>query len=470
MHVPHLTLPFFWDEAGQFVPAALDVFHHGDWVPRSTTPNVHPPGVMAYLALVWHIVGYSVVSTRIAMLLIAALGLYCTFLLAIRMCGDVPGAPAFEVMLLLLATPLFYTQAMMAQLDMPAMTFTVLSLLLFLDRKYVACALACTGLVLAKETGAIAPLLFGGWLLVRERKIREALYFTAPFLVLMVWLAILKDVSGNWLGDPGFAHYNVTYSLEPVRAVFALVRRVWYLFGADFRWIGTAAIIYGLRRSRRFFTPEWALLGIFFVLHVVFVSLFGGATLERYLLPVFPILYLAVVTGWAGMQRTAKRVSLGVLTAGMIAGFFWNPPYPFPYENNLAMTDFVRLQKAAAEYLDGDAPQGAVIASAWPYTGALRNPELMMSQRKFNVVETDDFHSASVVKALKNSPASILVVYSRTWEPEYGATRFAPVEQFLRRYYDYEPQITAGEIEEKLGMRSLFRTSQHGQWIEVFTK
>jgi hypothetical protein len=154
----------------------------------------------------------------------------------------------------------------------------------------------------------------------------------------------------------------------------------------------------------------------------------------------------------------------------MIAGFFWNPPYPFPYENNLAMTDFVRLQKAAAEYLDGDAPQGAVIASAWPYTGALRNPELMMSERKFNVVETDDFHSASVVKALKNSPADILVVYSRTWEPEYGATRFAPVEQFLRRYYDYEPQITAGEIEEKLGMRSLFRTSQHGQWIEVFTK
>ena len=35
--------------------------------------------------------------------------------------------------LFLLLDPLFYTQAMMAQLDMPAMLFTVLALVLFLD-------------------------------------------------------------------------------------------------------------------------------------------------------------------------------------------------------------------------------------------------------------------------------------------------------------------------------------------------
>ena len=37
---------FFWDEVGQFVPASLDLFHKGALVPRSVTPNAHPPGVM----------------------------------------------------------------------------------------------------------------------------------------------------------------------------------------------------------------------------------------------------------------------------------------------------------------------------------------------------------------------------------------------------------------------------------------
>ena len=35
--------------------------------------------------------------------------------------------------LFLLCDPLFYTQGMMAQLDMPAMLFTVLALLLFFE-------------------------------------------------------------------------------------------------------------------------------------------------------------------------------------------------------------------------------------------------------------------------------------------------------------------------------------------------
>src|SRR5436190_8512571 len=44
-----LDLPYFWDEMGQFIPAALDILREGAWIPRSTLPNVHPPGVMAYL-------------------------------------------------------------------------------------------------------------------------------------------------------------------------------------------------------------------------------------------------------------------------------------------------------------------------------------------------------------------------------------------------------------------------------------
>ena len=79
MHLPLLTLPFHWDEMGQFVPAALDLYRDGAWVPHSTLPNVHPPGVMLVLAVVWKIFGYSILSARLTMLAIATVGVYLRF-------------------------------------------------------------------------------------------------------------------------------------------------------------------------------------------------------------------------------------------------------------------------------------------------------------------------------------------------------------------------------------------------------
>src|SRR5260370_38613432 len=92
-HAVYFDLPYFWDELGQFVPAALDIYHDGAWVPHSTVPYAHPPGVMAYLAGIWRIAGSAIPATRIAMLLLASLAALCTFLLAIHLCRALEGAP-----------------------------------------------------------------------------------------------------------------------------------------------------------------------------------------------------------------------------------------------------------------------------------------------------------------------------------------------------------------------------------------
>ena len=158
MHLPFLTLPFHWDELGQFVPAALDLYRDGALVPHSTLPNVHPPGIMLILAGVWKVFGFSILSSRLTMLAIAALGVFLSFLLAIRFSRKASGAPAFAAIVFLLAAPLFYTQSMLVLLDMPAMTLTVLALLLFFDQRYAACAAVATALVLVKETAITTPL------------------------------------------------------------------------------------------------------------------------------------------------------------------------------------------------------------------------------------------------------------------------------------------------------------------------
>ena len=309
----------------------------------------------------------------------------------------------------------------------------------------------------------------------RERDWKRAIWFAAPLVALSVWIFVLWRATGHLLGDPGFANYNVFYQLHPVRLGATLLRRLYFLFIADFRWIGSLVILFGLRNTRYYHRWEWAVAVSFVGGHVLLISVFGGAALERYLLPAFPLLYIAMATGWAAMtaKNTGSRrwriATQAALASGLFAGLYWNPPFPFPLENNLAMVDFVELQKAAAGYLDRFAPHSTV-ASAWPYTGALRNPDLGFTRHAYRVVETGDFHTANVVAACRTGQPDVLIVYSRTWEPHWGVLGNRLARQFLHRYYDWEPQISSLQVEELLRMHPILRWEQRGQWIEVFTR
>src|SRR5580700_1081352 len=75
LHTPLLRLPYFWDEAGYYVPAARDLLLQGTLIPHSTPSNAHPPLVMAYLALAWKILGFTPAVTRVAMLAVGAFSL-----------------------------------------------------------------------------------------------------------------------------------------------------------------------------------------------------------------------------------------------------------------------------------------------------------------------------------------------------------------------------------------------------------
>lgn len=465
-HAPYFSLPYFWDELGQFVPAALDIFLHGWWVPHSAVPNAHPPGVMAYLAAVWKIFGYSIPATRAAMLVLASGTALFTFLLAIRLCRGLPGAPALAPLLLLLLDPLFYMQSMMAQLDMPAMLFTVLALLLFLEDRHAAAALACVALVLAKETGALLPLMFAGILLFDRPRAKYAAYYLAPFAVLAVWFFVLWRTTGQLFGDAGFTHYNLGYALHPVRAAICLIRRIYYLFIDNFRWAGSIAIFLAVKRTRIFATREWKITGLFFGAHVVMVSVLGGAELERYLLPVLPLLYIAMGAAWSTLRPIWRNAGLLTVAAGLLIGLFVNPPYPFPFENNLAMVDFVELHRDASKYLEATYPD-KTIYTAWPLTGALRDPAFGYVTKKLATFETSDLGD-STLNRLDPKGVDVLVLYSRTWEPSWSVLRWPIVERFLRHFYLYEPQMDAGQVHDHFGLFQVRRWTQRGQWIEIY--
>lgn len=466
-HYRLISMPYFWDEVGQFIPATQDIYREGALVPVSATPNVHPPGVMMWIALWWKAITPSIEVTRCAMLLLGALTMLTAFLLAIELAQSTPGAPAFFVVALLGCAPIFYTQSLLAQLDLPATLFTCLAFLLFIREQHRWGVVACCALVLTKETGAIVPALFFVWLAV-ERRFRRSLFYLIPLALLASWLVLLYVKSGHILGNEEFARYNAGSATRLSHVAFSFARRIYFLFVDNFHWIGTLALIPAWR-SGLFTRRRWRLVIVFVAAHFVLVSVFGGAVLERYMLPLLPFFYTAAVVGLFEARSSLRWPGYCVMAVGLVAGLFINPRlWPFPYENNLTMTDFTAVHKQAAAWLEEKAAD-RTMATAWPMSAELANPTMGYVSRGFKVVEMPDFAAFRAGEFTKD-PVDVFVLYSRDWDPDQNLLRKKHFAWAARMFLDYQLPITSDVLESELGMVPVKSFSQRGQWVEIYAK
>ena len=198
------------------------------------------------------------------------------------------------------------------------------------------------------------------------------------------------------------------------------------------------------------------------------VSLLGGAALERYLLPVLPLIYIAMGAAFDVLRPRWRYTCAAALAAGLVAGLFLNPPFPFPYENNLALVDFVELHRAAAQFLEKSYAD-KTIYTAWPLTQALRSPDFGYVDHALSAEETSDLR-VSTLNALNPDSVNVLVLYSRTWEPAWGVLQWPAVRDFLSRFYEYEREMTPAEVQGRFGLIPVQHWTRRGQWIEVFAR
>src|SRR5207248_3681412 len=108
------------------------------------------------------------------------------------------------------------------------------------------------------------------------------------------------------------------------------------------------------------------------------------------------------------------------------------------------------------------------IATAWPYTAALENPDYGFVNRKLNVIETTDFHFASI-QALRPNSFDVLITYTRTWTPESDFMSIPLVRSVLSRFYGWQPGITPDQCAE-LGLRDAVSWKMGGQQITIYVR
>jgi hypothetical protein len=493
LHAPLLGLPYFWDEAGYYIPAARDILLAGSLIPHSTVSNAHPPLVMAWLAFWWKVVGYAPLVTRTAMLILAAFSLVGVFRLTERVANT---KVAIASTLCTALYPVFFAQSSLAQVDLAAAGLVFWALSAYVEDRLAATAVWLTLAALAKETAIIGALSLAGWELIgmfaprrwlsrlwmdrRHSNVNpmwRVVSLMLPALPLAAWYSYHYAHTGYVFGNPEFFRYNVAATLSPVRFLLALTMRLWQISGYLHLWVLTLAMLLtiwalpaqrdsGVERTRIGLPVQM----VFYVLisaYTVTMALIGGAVLARYMLPAVPlVIILSISTLWRRM--IVWRAAVACVALAFVAGWFWNPRYGFSPEDNLAYRDYVVLHEDGERFLEARYPMARVL-TAWPASDELSRPWLGYITRPMRVVRIEDFSLDEVLSAAAiRSNYEVAQVFSTKYDPGPAPWDRCRIWTELKsRYFGFHRDLPPPAAAQVLGGRVVFSEEKKGQWIAV---
>jgi len=486
-HFSLLRLPYYWDEAGYYIPAAWDFFRTGSLIPITTLSNAHPPLPSIYLALWWKAAGFLPEVTREAVLLVASLALLAVWRLALRLTSSAEAA--FWTVILTALYPIWFAQSSLAHADIFAAACTLWGLVYALpdgkSKPWIA-MVWFTAAALSKETAIAVPLtlvlvdLWDGFHAEAHRRrplLIEAAWLIAVCLPLAGWYAWHYAKTGFVFGNPQFLAYNAESTLAPVRILAAFGHRILHLTAHMNLFVPSLLTVASLMLKPRVNAegrvPDGisrpVLLRIFVILlaNAVLFSVLGGALLTRYLLPMYPLILLVMVSTF--QRRVPLWQGLAIFsTAAFVAGLFINPPYRFAPEDNLAYARVIRLHMQGIAELN-KRYRGATVLSAWPVTDELTKPELGYVKEPYAVDRIDDFTSQQIDRAAAEPERySAALAFSTKYDPPSIGLSLGPKSEKLdERYFGLHHDLPPEAIARRLRGALVWEREDHGMWIAL---
>ncbi len=507
LHAPLLRLPYFWDEAGYYIPAAYEFFTSGHLIPHSVPSNAHPPLPAIYLALWWKLSAFKPAVTRTAMLLVAAFALLAVYRLARRLSSN---AVAFAVLLCTAIYPVWFAQSSLAHSDLPAAAFVLWGFFFYfrsLPREtsvwaganatasdvskpllgsLVAASVFFALGALCKETAIVSPLALAAYdavAAIRKEKPRERGCYIRPALLvisivpLSLWFAYHRLRTGFFFGNPEFFAYNVSGTLTPLRIAISLLLRLWQMLGYMNMWLLTLATIWAMRypalmesdgtERRRIALGAQYRIAAVLCANLILFSFVGGAVLARYLLPMYPLVLLI------GVSTLRRRIpewkwAVALVIAGFTLGLFSNPFGYIPPEDNLSYRNYVILHKQAADYLQQHDPHARVL-TAWTATDELTKPFLGYVHQPMPVVRIEDFSAQQIELArMAGGQYDLALLFSTKQEPSASLLdRWAWWERISRKYFGFHRDLPPEVAAEMLGGRIVWERRRGQQWAAI---
>ena len=490
LHAPLLRLPYFWDEAGYYVPAARDLLLTGSPIPHTTLSNAHPPLLMLWLGFWWKYSGFTPAVTRIAMLLVAGFALLGVWRLARRVAND---QVAVATVLCTALYPVFFTQSSMAHLDMMVCALTIWGLAMYVERRPVATVVFLALAPMAKETAILTPMALLGWELLcpllagvnspgeglcfQKRNWRRSLSLLLCLAPLLAWFAYLHHRTGYFLGDPEYLRYNLSTTLTPFRVALAMLIRMWHLLGYLNLFVLTIFTAYAMSQPallerdgserQRIAIPVQLVLGVIIAAHVVALSVLGGAVLARYMLPVLPLVILICVSTLRRRLHHWVWCIVAVCAAFTFA-LLTPPPYRIAPEDTLLYRDYVILHAQAEAEIAQRYPHARVL-TAWPATDEMTRPFLGYVKKPMDVIRLENFSEAEMERAAHaTGEFDIVFLFTTKWEPPRPLLqRLAFGEALQKRFFDYHEDVTPERAAEMLGGRIMRYENRNNEWVAI---
>jgi hypothetical protein len=481
-HWSLLHLPYFWDEAGYYIPAALDFLRTGSLIPHSTLTNAHPPLPSILLAAWWKACGLSINGTRAFVCMVSAAALLGVFRLARVLSGPLL---ATIVTLLTALYPVWFAQSTLAHADIFAAAFTLWALSFYFERytspcppqRLAAVAILFSLAALSKETAIVTPIALALWeivLLITDRKNASVSWLatlSAPVAPLVGWYVYHYRHTGFIFGNPEFLRYNATANLSVIRVLVSLWHRFVHLTIHMNMYVPVIATIILMPRvippTRTLTRPVVTAISVVLAGNAIAFSILGGALLTRYLLPLFPLVLLLCVAIWGTRPRVLLPLS-GLTAAAFLVGLWINPPYSIAPEDNLTYADMIVLHQQAIAIIHKQFPYATVL-SAWPATAEMQRPELGYTSTPIKTVAIENFSSDQVQKAAQDPGAyDTALVFSTKWTPKLGWLNLGhATESTDTQYFDFHRDLSPEEAAATLGGQIVWRGYRNGEWAAI---
>jgi 4-amino-4-deoxy-L-arabinose transferase-like glycosyltransferase len=487
-HYRLLRLPYFWDEAGYYIPAAWDFFRLGTLIPQTTVTNAHPPLPSILLAAWWHLSGYVVSGTRTLVCMVAAAGLLGAYKLAKNLATT---SVAIVTALLTAIYPIWFAQSTLAHADIFAAAFTLWGLAFYLDnteaahkRNTLLTALLFSLAALSKETAIVTPAALALWeatLFIRTRRepasrrshLNWLLALLAPILPLATWYTYHHHKTGFVFGNPEFLRYNATANLDVYRIALCLWHRLLHLTTHMNMFVPVVCAIAVLfipvspDAPQAIAKPQLKGIAVVLLVNWIAFSILGGALLTRYLLPMYPLILLVCVATWRRHLRQWWPLA-AFSAAAFLAGIWINPPYAFAPEDNLTYRDMIVLHQNAVHFIDRTYPQATVL-TAWPATSELSRPELGYTDHPLKTVAIENFAIDQIQKAAAD-PGSydVALVFSTKWEPPANHIDLGRHHESAdTKYFDFHRDLSPTEVASLLHGDIVWQSHRKGEWAAV---
>lgn len=249
--LPHLDLPYFWDEAWVYAPAVNKMFEAGPSLLPNAIDSEYSRGhplVFHFLGGVWmKIFGNSTTSVHSFALLVSV-----SVLLALYQFGKQFFSPKVGLIAVIFLglQRAFLAQSAMFLPEMMMALWTLMVMLTWFRKKRIAFAIVASLMLLTKESGVVLIGAIGLWTLFDQFVIQKGKPFEREFLFRILWLVvpvavmasffILQRIMLGWFLYP--AHISL---IDPSwEIVHPKMRQCFeFLFKAQGRWMLTVIFL-----------------------------------------------------------------------------------------------------------------------------------------------------------------------------------------------------------------------------------